>query len=115
MAPRRADATPTPTEQVRRGQLIEATIDLICERGCAVASLSAIAQQAGMSKAAVLYHFSSKDNLTQATLTHVLDSVTAYVTERVAHAAGEELDSWGAGQEVGVSLSGRKTVHPVTG
>lgn len=88
MAPRRADATPTATEQVRRGQLIEATIDLICDRGCAAASLSAIAQQAGMSKAAVLYHFSSKDNLTQATLTHVLDSVTAYVTERVAHAAG---------------------------
>ncbi|MFE6756416.1 TetR/AcrR family transcriptional regulator [Streptomyces sp. NPDC057684] len=87
MAPRRADATPTPTEQVRRGQLIEATIDLICDKGCAAASLSAIAQQAGMSKAAVLYHFSSKDNLTQATLTHVLDSVTAYVTERVALAS----------------------------
>ncbi|MFB7992560.1 TetR/AcrR family transcriptional regulator [Streptomyces sp. NPDC056002] len=88
MAPRRADTTPTPTEQMRRGQLIEATIDLICDRGCAAASLSAIARQAGMSKAAVLYHFSSKDNLTQATLTHVLDSVTAYVTERVAQASG---------------------------
>ncbi|MET8208472.1 hypothetical protein ABZT51_20900 [Streptomyces sp. NPDC005373] len=61
-----------------------------------------------MSKAAVLYHFSSKDNLTQATLTGFLRGCPGLQ-------AGEELDSWGAGQEVGVSLSGRKTVHPVTG
>ncbi|MFD9902957.1 TetR/AcrR family transcriptional regulator [Streptomyces sp. NPDC059063] len=80
---RRAD-TLTFTEQARRTQLIECTIDLISTRGYPATSLAAIADQAGLSKAAVLYHFTSKDNLTQATLTHVLDQFGAYVTERVA-------------------------------
>ncbi|MEV4738624.1 TetR/AcrR family transcriptional regulator [Streptomyces sp. NPDC049555] len=97
MAPRRgADAdsgtptgtgtktgTPTFTEQARRRQIIECTIDLISTRGYPATSLAAIAKEAGISKAAVLYHFSSKDNLTQATFQHVLERFRAHVTERV--------------------------------
>ncbi|MEU1625266.1 TetR/AcrR family transcriptional regulator [Streptomyces sp. NPDC020096] len=75
--------TLTFTERARRQQLIECTIDLIATRGYPATSLSAIAKEAGISKAAVLYHFSSKDNLTQSTLTHVLERFTAYVAERV--------------------------------
>ncbi|WP_030682971.1 TetR/AcrR family transcriptional regulator [Streptomyces sp. NRRL B-1347] len=82
---RHADA-PTFTEQARRRQLIECTIDLISTKGYPSTSLSAIAEQAGLSKAAVLYHFASKDNLTRATLAHVLEEFTAYVSERVAAA-----------------------------
>ncbi|MFD5700460.1 TetR/AcrR family transcriptional regulator [Streptomyces lasiicapitis] len=78
--------TPTFTEQARRRQLIECTIDLISTKGHPGTSLSAIAEQAGLSKAAVLYHFSSKDNLTRATLDHVIGEFTAYVAERVAAA-----------------------------
>ncbi|MER5303314.1 TetR/AcrR family transcriptional regulator [Streptomyces lasiicapitis] len=77
---------PTFTEQARRRQLIECTIDLISTKGHPGTSLSAIAEQAGLSKAAVLYHFSSKDNLTRATLDHVIGEFTAYVAERVAAA-----------------------------
>jgi AcrR family transcriptional regulator len=84
MTPRRTDGAPTFTEQARRSQLVECTIDLISEKGLAAASLSAIAECAGLSKAAVLYHFTSKDNLTQAAFTQVLDAFTAYVGERVA-------------------------------
>ncbi|MFE1952023.1 TetR/AcrR family transcriptional regulator [Streptomyces sp. NPDC059524] len=84
MTPRRTDGAPTFTEQARRRQLVECTIDLISEKGLAAASLSAIAERAGLSKAAVLYHFTSKDNLTQAAFAHVLDAFTAYVAERVA-------------------------------
>ncbi|MFF4182653.1 TetR/AcrR family transcriptional regulator [Streptomyces sp. NPDC001691] len=74
---------PTFTEQARRRQLIEATIDSIATRGYPATSLAAIAEQAGVSKAAVLYHYASKDKLTEATLAHVLDQFTAYVAERV--------------------------------
>ncbi|MFH9069931.1 TetR/AcrR family transcriptional regulator [Streptomyces alboflavus] len=87
MASRRAGRSgdsPTFTEQARRRQLIECTIDLISTKGYPATSLSAIAERAGLSKAAVLYHFSSKDNLTRATLDHVLEEFTAYVGERVA-------------------------------
>ncbi|MEV0112660.1 TetR/AcrR family transcriptional regulator [Streptomyces sp. NPDC050844] len=84
MAARRAQGAPTFTEQARRSQLIECTIDLISTKGHPATSLAAIAERAGLSKAAVLYHFSSKDNLTRATLEHVLAEFTAYVNERVA-------------------------------
>lgn len=78
----------TFTERARRRQIVECTIDLIATRGFPATSLSAIAEQAGISKAAVLYHFSSKDNLTRATLDHVLERFTAYVNERVEAAPG---------------------------
>lgn len=57
MTPRRGagpDAL-TFTERARRQQLIDATIDLISTRGYPATSLSAIAERAGLSKAAVLY------------------------------------------------------------
>ncbi|MFI5523552.1 TetR/AcrR family transcriptional regulator [Streptomyces platensis] len=90
MTPRRGDGPdePTFTERARRRQLIDATIDLISTRGYPATSLSAIAERAGLSKAAVLYHFSSKDNLTRAALEQVMEQFSAYVTERLARAAG---------------------------
>ncbi|MEU7576210.1 TetR/AcrR family transcriptional regulator [Streptomyces sp. NPDC041068] len=83
-ASRRGSGTPTFTEQARRSQLVECTIDMIATKGYPATSLAAIAEQAGLSKAAVLYHFSSKDNLTRATLSHVLEQFTSYVNEKVA-------------------------------
>jgi TetR/AcrR family transcriptional regulator len=88
MTPHRSTDSTAPgsltfTERARRQQLIECTIDLISTRGYPATSLSAIAKEAGLSKAAVLYHFSSKDNLTQATLEYVLERFSTYVTERV--------------------------------
>ncbi|MFE1175342.1 TetR/AcrR family transcriptional regulator [Streptomyces sp. NPDC058773] len=90
MTPRRGDGpdAPTFTESARRQQLIDATIDLISTRGYPATSLSAIAERAGLSKAAVLYHFSSKDKLTRAALEQVMEQFSAYVTERLARAAG---------------------------
>ncbi|MYT27435.1 MULTISPECIES: TetR/AcrR family transcriptional regulator [unclassified Streptomyces] len=73
----------TFTERARRQQLIDCTIDLISTRGYSSTSLSAIAERAGVSKAAVLYHFSSKDNLTRAALTQVLEQFGGHVRERV--------------------------------
>ena len=90
MTPRRGEGSdePTFTERARRRQLIDATIDLISTRGHPATSLSAIAERAGLSKAAVLYHFSSKDNLTRAALEQVLADFSAHVTERLARASG---------------------------
>ncbi|KUL49649.1 TetR family transcriptional regulator [Streptomyces sp. NRRL F-4489] len=88
MSPRRS-ADPeaaTFTERARRQQLIECTIDLISTRGYPATSLSAIAERAGVSKAAVLYHFTSKDNLTRAALTQVMAEFSGYVRERVERA-----------------------------
>ncbi|MCR8577903.1 TetR/AcrR family transcriptional regulator [Streptomyces sp. Isolate_219] len=90
MTPRRGGGPdePTFTERARREQLVDATIDVISTRGYPATSLSAIAERAGLSKAAVLYHFSSKDKLTRAALEQVMEQFSAYVTERLARAAG---------------------------
>lgn len=83
MTPRRGDQAPTFTEQARRRQIIDSTIEQIAVKGYPATSLSAIAEAAGISKAAILYHFSSKENLARATLEHVVERFTAYVTERI--------------------------------
>ncbi|GAB3562128.1 TetR/AcrR family transcriptional regulator [Amycolatopsis endophytica] len=86
MAARRTGGKPTFTEQARRRQLIEATIEVISARGYGGASLAAIAEHAGVSKAAVLYHFGSKDDLAEATLGHVFEAFGAHVLDRMAAA-----------------------------
>jgi TetR/AcrR family transcriptional regulator len=85
-----SERTLTFTEQARRRQIVECTIALVAERGPAAASLSAIAARAGISKAAVLYHFSTKDAVLEATVRHVLTSFAAAVGERVDAAEGPE-------------------------
>jgi TetR/AcrR family transcriptional regulator len=80
----------TFTEEARRRQIVDRTIELVAERGPAAASLSAIAARAGISKAAVLYHFASKDAVLDATMSHVLASYVAAVGERVDAADGPD-------------------------
>ena len=60
----------TFTERARRQQLIGVTIEQVAQRGFAGASLARIAEAAGITKAAVLYHFGSKD--AQATAQEIL-------------------------------------------
>jgi AcrR family transcriptional regulator len=76
----------TITEQARRAQLVGVTIDLIARHGYAGTSLARIAEAAGISKAAVLYHFPSKDAVVRAAYDSVLEGLTA----RVGAAVGAE-------------------------
>jgi AcrR family transcriptional regulator len=85
-----ADRSLTFTEEARRRQIVDCTIELVAEHGPAAASLSAIAARAGISKAAVLYHFSTKDAVLEATLGHVLTAFATAVGERVDAADGPE-------------------------
>jgi len=80
MAARRTEDKPLSfIERARREQLIEVTIDVVAEHGYAAASLARIAQAAGISKGAVLYHFASKDAVVAAARAHVLDALVADV------------------------------------
>ncbi|MEV0151655.1 MULTISPECIES: TetR/AcrR family transcriptional regulator [unclassified Nonomuraea] len=66
-------------ERARRDQLIQITIDLVAEHGYAAASLTRIAQTAGITKGAVLYHFASKDAVVAAAHERVLGELVAAV------------------------------------
>lgn len=69
----------TFTEEARRAQLIDVTIDLVAESGYAAASLGRIAESAGITKAGVLYHFRSKQALVEAAHQHVLSTLVEAV------------------------------------
>jgi AcrR family transcriptional regulator len=74
-------------EQARRRQLVAAAIEQLAEAGYAGTSLAAVAGRAGVSKAAVLYHFTGgKDELLREVVGTVLAEATAAMTEAIAAA-----------------------------
>lgn len=79
MSAKNASKPLTLTEQARRAQLIGVAIDLVATHGYPGTSLARIAEAAGISKAAVLYHFPSKDAVVQAAYASVLESLVAHV------------------------------------
>lgn len=79
---------PSITERARREQLTGLTIALIAEHGYAATSLARIAEAASISKAAVLYHFSSKKAVIEAAYNSVMHGLTGYVGRRIEAAAG---------------------------
>ncbi|GAB3477510.1 TetR/AcrR family transcriptional regulator [Nocardiopsis coralliicola] len=108
MARKRRESTePTYIERARRAQLIGATVELVAERGYAGASLAAIAEHAGITKAAVLYHFRSKDALVEAAQQEVLRALVADVS-----AAIEEAGTRGAPAAYVRSMIGHLREHP---
>jgi AcrR family transcriptional regulator len=79
----------TLTEQARRAQLIDVTVRLIAEHGNAGTSLARIAEAAGITKAAVLYHFRSKDALVRAAHESALTGLVEHVGRAVEEAGAE--------------------------
>ncbi|WP_223839339.1 TetR/AcrR family transcriptional regulator [Nocardiopsis deserti] len=74
---------PTLTEQARRAQLIDVTVRIIAEHGNAGTSLARVAEAAGITKAAVLYHFRSKDALVRAAHESALNGLVEHVGRAV--------------------------------
>lgn len=73
----------TFTEDARRRQLVDVTIALVAEHGYGRCSLARIAEAAGVTKGAVLYHFRTKDAVVRAAYSHVLDGLVAAVGDAV--------------------------------
>ncbi|TCK26201.1 TetR/AcrR family transcriptional regulator [Pseudonocardia endophytica] len=78
MPPRRRSGS-TFTERARRDQLVALTVDLVAEHGYRGTSLQRIADAAEISKAAVLYHFPSKDAVIAAAYEHVIGGLITEV------------------------------------
>lgn len=76
-------------KDLRRRQLIEATIDTLAARGYAATTLMDVAQAAGLSRGIVNFHFATKENLLAATLRHLADEYAANWRDRLARAGPE--------------------------
>jgi AcrR family transcriptional regulator len=80
-----------------RDRILETALDLFIERGYDKTSLREIAERVGVTKAALYYHFSSKEEIIR-TLVQPLYDHFAPLT--AALASGPDLKAWGAGLAV---------------
>lgn len=62
-------------KEVRRQQLIEATLDSLAENGVSGTTMAAVTGRAGLSMGIVSLHFQSKDNLLTSTLRHLSEEI----------------------------------------
>jgi AcrR family transcriptional regulator len=88
MTPAQPAATPAST----RERIIQAAIDLFASQGYGGTSLRHIAEQLGVTKAAVYHHFHTKDDIARVVLGRALD-VLAAMTDRLI-VAGTDPAAW---------------------
>ena len=75
--------------QARRRQIVAATIETVAALGYRAATFAKIAEHSGLSSTRLIsYHFAGREELMQASVTHVYEQLTAFLTERLAAAAG---------------------------
>ncbi|MET0598048.1 MAG: transcriptional regulator BetI [Mesorhizobium sp.] len=66
------------SKEIRRQQLIEATIDSLAKRGYSETTMADVADGAGLSRGIVNFHFESKEKLLVATLQHMYEEYSAH-------------------------------------
>ncbi len=76
------------TTEVRREEIVRAALDVISERGFQDTRLTDIAERAGTSAPAVLYHFTAKDEILDAVVSLVEDRFYAGVEATVEQEPG---------------------------
>lgn len=91
-----------------REDLFDAAIEVVAERGFGQASVDAIAARAGLSKGAVYWHFSSKDDLFFALLEERVDRAFIDMTEALATAPPERDMSIEASKQFVAALRGHR-------
>jgi AcrR family transcriptional regulator len=67
-----------------RARLLEATVDLLVERGFAHTSTTLVSERAGVSRGAQLHHFPTKNDLVVAAVEHLTERRGAELAEAVA-------------------------------
>jgi TetR/AcrR family transcriptional regulator len=88
--PSSEDASATFIQRLRREQIITKTVELVAEKGYAGVSLSGIAERAGITKPAVLYHFPSKAAVVEAAYEQVLHELVSHVGAAVEASTPED-------------------------
>ncbi len=79
-------------EEARRTQIVGSAIDTIAELGYGQASLTRIAERAGISKGVIGYHFAGKDDLIREVVAEVLERGREYMEPRIrAASSGPEM------------------------
>lgn len=83
-------ATPTRATQAERtaamrARLLEATVELLVERGFAGTSTTLVSERAGVSRGAQLHHFPTKNDLVVAAVEHLTEQRRVELADAVAN------------------------------
>lgn len=82
-------------QDIRRGELIDATVQSLYKKGFAELTINQISKEAGVSGGNVHYYFGGKDELLEATMRSFLNTLRRICIERLSQAttARERLDA----------------------
>jgi AcrR family transcriptional regulator len=80
------------SKDVRRQQLIEATIQVLAKRGYASLTVAEVAKAAGLSVGIINFHFESKEKLLAASLRHLADEYNRNWKSAMARAGKRAAD-----------------------
>lgn len=86
---KRASKKRTASRELRRQQLIKATIKTVAKKGFAHTTMADVAKEAGLSQGIINLHFKSKDRLFSETLRHLSDEYRQ-AWERALKKAGDD-------------------------
>lgn len=87
---------PTLTQEVRRTRIVDAAIDCLSRDGWHRTTMASIAQEAGISRGLISYHFAGRDDLHEA----VLESVVSVVFGAGAAAIEPRITSAGTAMDM---------------
>jgi AcrR family transcriptional regulator len=77
----RALSADAPPAEDTRARVLQVALELFAERGFAETSTRELSERLGFTKAALYYHFRTKDDLLAALIQPVLDQLTALITQ----------------------------------
>lgn len=117
--------TPAPSEASTRDRIPVVALALFAEKGYDATSMREIAEQLGMTKAALYYHFDSKEDIVRALLATMRDEFAGLVDWARTQTPGDQLrrdvlDRWSAiihehGQPIfRFMMANRRVVHEVS-
>ncbi len=99
----------TASKQVRKKQLIKATIKSIAKYGLSVTTMATVSKEAGLSQGIINLHFKSKERLLEETLRHVVDEYRSTWNKALEDSGDSAVEKLVA--LVGVDFD-RKVCHP---
>lgn len=82
----------TLATRARRAQIIQTAGEVVAEVGYANASVSRIAERAGISKGVITYHFESKDEILRLVAKQLFERCREYLEARVDRASGAAVE-----------------------
>ena len=90
--PVRSAAKSTPKSKRTRRRILDAAMELFAERGLHACSNAEVAEAAGLTRGAMLYHFRTREDLVDAAIDHIQERRTeAFASAARAATSGDDL------------------------